>query len=653
MTDGFRFLETGNYKEAQTFFYEILRNYPTDKTARLCYGRALGLNGHTLKSKQLFINLKADYPNDYEVLLNYAESLLWNTNFHEAKKIYQDLIRKDSTSFPAILGYANTLSNLKKYDQALQYIDTALEIKPSNQNAMVSKKYIKLGKATQSLSKQKYATAIQLLEENLIDFPNDADTQISLANVYINMSDYDNANAIYYKLKDRINSLKGLSLVAHLEKNDKEALKLAQEATALPTIDSLQYITTQERYIQALIWNGKYKTATLHIKTLSNQLGADHIITALKASKAMYTGQISKGIDYYKTILNKDSLSFNGNLGIANAYRGQENLTKAYTYGEKTLAIYPEQKDAIALLKSIDNALLPSGRTTGAYTRDNGGNKAYGTHINATFPFSDRLTTNINYSYRTTENVNIENMATNTNASIGIRYRVKDNTWIENTIGFTKAIADVNNYTDINGSLFIKAKPFPLQNLELGYQRELQNFNATLIDKKIFMNNYMLNYNMGTTINLGWYTGLMHTAQTDKNYRNLIFTSVYYTFTKTPAFKAGFNYQYLSYKKQIPNQYFSPSKYQAVETFLELNGHKANWTYHTNLAVGYQFVEKDDATTLLRAEGKLIYNISKRFQTGAYGKYSNIASATASGFEFTEVGFSLRLQLTKKKLFKF
>ncbi len=653
MSDGFTFLETGKYSDAQDFFANILEDYPTNKTARLCYGRALGLNGQTAQAKELFIKLQADFPTDFEVSLNLAESLLWNKDYEDAKTKYVNLVQQDSTSFPATLGYANTLSNLKDYDNALLYVNKALEILPANANAMVSRKYMRLGKVSQVLVFQDYETAIALLEQNLQDFPNDGDSAMSLANVYITSKDYEKANAIYNSLENQVTGLIGQSLVSHLMRDDKKALKLATIATNLVQFDSIKNIDSQERYVQALIWNGKYKQARTRIDSLTTQLGAHSRIVALSASLSMYTGKIDKGIDYYKTILVKDSTSFNGNLGIANAYRGQGNLAKAYEYAQKTLNYYPEQKDAKALIATIDNQLTPSVNTTAAYTKDNGDNEAYGVHVNATIPFSDRFTTSLNYSYRTTENMNQGNMANNTNISVGAKYRIHNNTWIENTIGFTKANADVNSYTDVNGSLFLKTQPFALQHLEIGYSRELQNFNAALIDEKIFLNNYMLNYNMGTTFNLGWYTSLMRTEQTDGNSRNLLFTSLYYTFTKSPALKGGINYQYLSYAQQIPEQYFSPSRYQAIEAFLDLNGSSGKWSYNANVAGGYQLVEKDDATTLLRAETRVTYSFSLRLQLGAYGKYSNIASATATGFEFTEVGFNLRLLIGKGKLFEF
>ena len=143
---------------------------------------------------------------------------------------------------------------------------------------------------------------------------------------------------------------------------------------------------------------------------------------------------------------------------------------------------------------------------------------------------------------------------------------------------------------------------------------------------------------MGTNVNLGWYTGYTYTSQTDGNTRHLLFTSLYYTFTKRPVLKGGVNYQFLSFKDQVPALYFSPSKYQALEAFLDLQGKENHWTYSANVAGGYQFIENNSATSLFRAEAKLIYDLTGRFQVGGYGKYSTIASETAAGFEFMEVG---------------
>ena len=154
MKEGFSYLENGKYQQAETFFKTVLQEYPTNKTARLCYGRAVGLNGNSAEAKKIFNNLLKDFPNDFEVKLNYGESLLWNQEFNLAKAYYQKLVAENAKSFPALLGFANTLSNLKEYENALAYVNKALEVSPGNPNAMTSKKYIYLGNAYQKQQAQ-------------------------------------------------------------------------------------------------------------------------------------------------------------------------------------------------------------------------------------------------------------------------------------------------------------------------------------------------------------------------------------------------------------------------------------------------------------------------------------------------------------------
>lgn len=167
MKEGFTYLETGKYAQAETFFNTILKDYPNNKTARLCYGRAIGLNGKAPEANVLFTDLLADYPNDFEVKLNYGESLLWNSNFADAKVYYKGLVTEDPKSFAALLGFANTLSNLKEYEDALIMVNKALDVSPGNPNAMVSKKYIYLGYAYQNQQAQNYDKAELLLTKNL------------------------------------------------------------------------------------------------------------------------------------------------------------------------------------------------------------------------------------------------------------------------------------------------------------------------------------------------------------------------------------------------------------------------------------------------------------------------------------------------------
>ena len=316
MSVGFTLLETGKYQEAQTFFANVLMTHPANKTARLCYGRALGLSGESATARTLLTALKDDYATDFEVGLNYAESLLWDADFPAAKAFYQSLVAQDSTSFSALLGYANTLSNLKEYDAAITFVNKALALQPDNANAQVSKKYMNLGKADQLSKGFQYGEAINVLRTALIKMPKDELLTSALANVYTAQKDYEKAMEMYRSLTDSVSSRVGMSLVAHLQKNDTQALKYAKESIAFAKADSTQVITANERYIQALIWNGKYSQSRKAIATLTATYPTNARVAALKATLGMYTGTFSKSIAVYQAILEKDSTSLTGILGL-------------------------------------------------------------------------------------------------------------------------------------------------------------------------------------------------------------------------------------------------------------------------------------------------------------------------------------------------
>ena len=267
MNEGFGYLETGQFDKAEIFFNKILDDYPDNKTANLCYGRAVGLNGNAPKAVGIFTNLLETYPTDLEIQLNYAESLLWGSQFEKAKVYYTTLVAENPTNFAALLGFANTFSNLKEYENALIYVNKALEVSVKNPNAMVSKKYIRLGYANEFVQKQSYKEAIDLLNENLVDFPNDKETLLNKVNIYLMTKETENANEIYKQLatnpKDSLLALNGLALAAHIAEKDKEALEISNEAMLKSSIvkDSILTKQTFERYVQALIWNKKFKDA--------------------------------------------------------------------------------------------------------------------------------------------------------------------------------------------------------------------------------------------------------------------------------------------------------------------------------------------------------------------------------------------------------
>lgn len=662
MKEGFTYLETGKYAKAETFFDGILKDYPENKTARLCYGRAIGLNGQAKEANILFTALLADYPNDFEVKLNYGESLLWNNNFTDAKIYYNGLVTEDPNSFAAQLGFANTLSNLKEYESALSVVNTALEVSPGNPNALTSKKYIYLGYAYQNQQGQNYEKAEELLKKNLELFENDKDTLLNLANLYLIWNQLDKAKATYNTLAEqpdhKIIAQNGLALVEHLNSKEKKALSVSTEAYQSLNAKTDKSIVKQttERYAQALIWNKKFSEATTLIDNLIIEYPNQNWVLSLRATLNIYKSNFKDSLKDYDQILVNDSTSFDGNLGKANVLKALGYTENAYKSAENTLKFYEEQKDATNFINQLDNSFAPTLESKAAYTFDNGDNNAFSFSNNVIFPLSLKFSLLGSYNYRTTNNSTTDNSATSNDMSLGLSYKLIPSITFKGTAGLTSATAETGDYTQLLTDLSFSIKSFKLQSLDVGYKRQIESFNADLLDREIVQNNYYANYNLGTNFNLGWFTQLMYTSQNDGNSRNLLFTSLYYNLLAKPSVKVGFNYQHITFKDQLPTIYFSPEKFNAYEVFVNLIKDEAavkpkEWFYNLTGAFGYQYIEDDPKISAYRVQGAFGYRFSERSILNVYGTRSNIASATAAGFTFTEIGLRFKWQFLKKAVF--
>lgn len=660
MNEGFSNLEKGEFDKAENFFTIILKEYPQNKTARLCYARAVGLNKDPGKALILFTTLKTEYPDDLEIKLNYAESLLWNKKFEDAKIYYTTLVADNPTNFVAYLGFANTLSNLKEFKDALFYVNKALEFSPGNAGALVSRKYIKLGYANEMISSKKYTEAETFYNEILSDFPNDKETLLNKANLYLITKNSVKGRETYTLLSnsDPILALNGLSLVEHIAGKEKKALEISEKAMERISKknDASLIKQTRERYVQALIWNKKYHAATTQIDELNKQYTNENWLLALSATLAIYKSDFKESIKYYENILVNDAKSFDGNLGIANAYYASGEIDKSIKAVYQTLEIFKNQNDAMNFLKKLNEEHTPILEEKLSYSFDNGNNTAITSKAQITFPLSTKWMVNTSYQYRETENTVTNVNATTNDFLVGASYKFHPKISFNVDGGITSANSTIANYSSFLFTSYFKIKPMKLQDLEVGYKRDLQNFNTDLIDKQIAANNYYFNYNIGSNFKLGWFTQYFYTTQSDSNTRNLLFTSLYYSFLSKPVLKGGFNYQYISFKNQVPTIYFSPSQFNAYEVFIELlkdekSTETYSWFYNLNAATGFQYIEKLDKQSTYRIQAKLGYKFSDRLLINIYGLKSNIASAAASGFTYTEFGIRLKWNLFSKPLF--
>ena len=163
LKEGFLMLESGNYEAAKVFFADTSLPESYARTAKICYGRALGLGGNAAAALSIFRELALAYPSDHEISLNLAEAMLWNEDYEEAIVTYQSLLDENPTSFVANYGMANANAAINNDELALRFMGRALSIQPDNEQAHIAKNSILLKRAYNLYKSGAAAKALSVL----------------------------------------------------------------------------------------------------------------------------------------------------------------------------------------------------------------------------------------------------------------------------------------------------------------------------------------------------------------------------------------------------------------------------------------------------------------------------------------------------------
>ena len=177
LADGIAYLEAGQFAEATKTLRDVLKGEPDNRTASICYGRALGLSGETEQALLIFKELERADSTNAEVQLNLAECHLWNSKPLEALPIYQKLLQREPTNFTALLGMGNALAADKDYRGALDYILKAQQIQPDNSLAEASRVSISTALAYVLYKKGAYSESEDLLGRIIGQYPDHNEAQ--------------------------------------------------------------------------------------------------------------------------------------------------------------------------------------------------------------------------------------------------------------------------------------------------------------------------------------------------------------------------------------------------------------------------------------------------------------------------------------------
>ncbi len=648
MKSGFRMLESGSYDEATIFFKNILKEHPYNKTAIICYGRAVGLNGNAQMALDLFNELDNTYPYDMEILLNKAEAYLWLKMPDQAKTTYYSVLSQDSLSFNALLGVANAFSMAHEHQSANKWIQRAIAVNPSSDQALLSQKFIRLAYANQLASEQQdFEKALKLVNQNLTIQSDDQESLTLKANIHIMSGDYALATQAFDGVKSHVDRLLGTSIAKHLEKKDDEALELAKKALVANNIRVMTH------YISALLWNKELGAARAIADSLANSNPNTPEYIASQAEVAMYEADFIDGYERYNAYLIENPQSFKGNLGLADASHALGIDDQAYKYAQNTLKFHPGQQDAKAFIQRLNNLHSPNVIGSLVYGNSSDGSSFIGWSTGLEASVSPRTSISTNYSQKTYHTRQTKSENQSETITLGIKSQFGKRLRFDAQASKIDLIEDESDdNTRMIGEAMATIKMSKSQTTSLGIKSELQDFNSDLLSQNLKTNHLFIKNALNwKTSGFGMYSEYYYSSFSDGNSRQLLFNSFYKSIEKK-GLKYGINYLAMKFEESRSLQYFSPTSFHQFEMFgdISIKHQSIPVELKVNSALGYQLMSNQNQISW-RMKATIEKNAG-RLKLNVFGAYSSIGTAQANGFSFFNCGATIKWQLSETPLFK-
>ncbi len=648
MQEGYDYLEQGKWQQAQDYFQEILQTYPQNKTANLCYNRALGLNGNPELASQGFSDMLLMYPDDYELQLNLAESYMWQKKYMDATRLYEQLCQSTQVNEVALMGYANALS---KHDAslALSKINEALFIKPDFEAAKISKKYILLTLASEAKHALDFQQAEYYARQAVDLFPSDNETRITLAQLKQIQNFPRKANKLFFKMNNEklvFDRDLGLSYSYILLQRNKKAAAVLDGMRAMPPADPAQQKRLDQSYLNMLaIQNSKVAMVNAAQKYVQDYNDSAYVaLTDLRAvfwqGKPYAASQLASN---YVQKFPKDAMGY---ITLADIQLSMQQRKLAEQSIGQALQLEPAEIGAQLLQKRIKRAQKSLVNLAYYYESDEDVTSAGQFNISYENFHLDAWDFGLGYKSRNATNTSTDAKAANHHIYGNLRYHWRGSLVPSAYVGYAFQNPVSNAAFIYDFSLDYKLKK--ILTTSLGYRKSLVDYSTDLIDAGIYTNDLYFNNNVLTKFGLGWYLQLISSTQTDDNKRFLMFTSLYYNIFKIPLIQTGVNFNYMSFDTERSDLYFSPSAYNFVEAFIKLRNIdklEAKLIYEVLLSIGTQKIHESDAQRMLRAEINLGYRLSTEIELLAYYQYSNSSYSTVAGFTFNKFGVKLSSRL--------
>lgn len=657
MQAGFGMLEKGEFQQAKVFFAEYLEKDPGNPTALVCYGRATGLSGNVQEAQEVFQGLLEKDPANEEFLLNMAESHLWGGDGSSAAAVYKGILANNDQNFVALMGYANSMSAQKNYAEAYDYIQRALRVNPGNEQALISQKYIRLGLANYLAAQEgDYEKAKSIVDLNLQSNAEDQESLMLKATIHLLEGEFKNARNIYqHKIKKPLDAYVGWSVAEHFLGQDEKALMVVEEGLleVSQNGDPQELLKMKLQYVTVLLWNNRLKEADEYVKQVSKENPDNKEVLASQAEVLIYLSDYAKGVQKYQQFLGRDSSSFKGNLGMADAHHALGLDDLAYEGAFKTLVYFPGQKDVLGFIERLNNSHAPAASLEGYLSETSDGSWRRRLTAEGSLGINALLKVWMGATHEIFGDALGEGEAETRSFKLGGSYVLNQKIGVKAVVDVASSNSPNIDFNYVNYDFQLSYRVNKNQQLVFSHMRELQNFNKALLERNIMMDHFIIkNIAFWKLPKIGWYSEYYYSNFSDGNSRSLLFTSVYRNLLDKPLLKTGINYSTMSFSETKAEQYYSPSIFHNFEWFA---GFKKDETKKFKLgisadaAIGYQLSDGQGQPawrTSFEVRKKL-----NRWLIRLHGQYSSISAVSNNGFSFSGIGLTIRYQLGEKPVF--
>lgn len=623
-SEGFQMLNSGNYEQAEDYFEGVLKEFPKNKTANICFGRAIGLKGKSKKALTFFEDLLLEYPDDVEVNLNLAEAYLWNKKPSQAIQIYHQLQHSGENGYPVIIGLTNSYALSGDYALAIETIHTGIERFPDQEGSHQLLESLELAYADSLIKSDRFKDA---------------------QNQYL---------AILDKNPESIPAYIGMTNISYLLDKTGQCLHYAEKGLIASKEQSTLMEEARGNMVQALIWSHLYDQAKESITEHFNNQGAS--FHRYSARMAMQQIAYQKSLSHYNTLLNTNSYDTEAWAGRTSALLAMDSIVPAMSTITKGAAQLPNEFSLRSLKTKSFRILAPSIQVDSKYSWDSGDDESYDLDVFAEIPFLPSLSVLVNGAYR-----ELNNRISDSNLSLlrfngGFKYKFFNHTYANVTLGTTR-LNDQDVFPSLLTYDFSGETKYKTHQFKIGYRRAFQDYNFILVDQRLSQKQLYSEYTTSNSKGLGFYGQYVFSQLSDQNKSNLFYGAIFKTIKRIPFIKLGASIQYVAFNESEERTYFSPERFVAQEVFVDFVKtpdmlKSEGITYLATIAGGFQTIKDGDSGLSYRLQLRAGYLFKSGFHLEGFALRTNVASSNASGFTFNQLGVAAKFYLKQSPIFK-